>query len=41
MLLRASPKRYATEAEEKADIERLRAQFGKMGTTANRPPCTP
>ena len=41
VLLRASPKRYATEAEEKADIERMRAQFGKMGTTTNRPPCVP
>jgi uncharacterized iron-regulated protein len=41
VLLRASPKRYATEAEEKADIERMRAQFGKMTPAANRPPCTP
>jgi uncharacterized iron-regulated protein len=41
VLLRASPKRYATEAEEKADIERLRAQFGNFKTNANRPPCTP
>ena len=41
VLLRASPKRYATEAEEKADIERMRAQFGKMGPDTNRPPCTP
>ena len=41
VLLRASPKRYATEAEEKADIERMRAQFGKMSINPNRPPCTP
>ena len=41
VLLRASPKRYATEAEEKADIERMRAQFGKMGAVTNRPPCMP
>lgn len=41
VLLRASPKRYATEAEEKADIERMRAQFGKVTPAANRPPCTP
>ena len=41
VLLRTLPKRYATEAEEKADVERLRAQFGKMGTNTNRPPCTP
>src|SRR5262245_47938740 len=41
VLLRASPKRYANEAEEKADVERLRAQFGKAGTNTNRPPCTP
>jgi len=42
VLLRATPKRYATEAEEKADIERMRAQFGKMGApNPNRPPCVP
>jgi uncharacterized iron-regulated protein len=41
VLLRASPKRYVNEAEEKADVERLRAQFGKMGTNPNRPACTP
>jgi uncharacterized iron-regulated protein len=42
VLLRPSPKRYATEAEEKADVERLRAQFKNIGkATTNRPPCTP
>ena len=41
VLLRASPKRYANDAEEKADIERLRAQFGNFKTNPNRPPCTP
>ena len=35
VLLRASPKRYATEAEENADIERMRAQFGRR---SHKPP---
>jgi uncharacterized iron-regulated protein len=41
VLLRTLPKRYANEAEEKADVERLRAQFKNIGKTTNRPPCTP
>jgi uncharacterized iron-regulated protein len=41
VLLRTLPKRYATEAEEKADVERLRAQFKNVGKATNRPPCTP
>jgi uncharacterized iron-regulated protein len=42
VLLRTLPKRYANDAEEKEDVERLRAQFKNIGkAAANRPPCTP
>jgi uncharacterized iron-regulated protein len=41
VLLRTLPKRYANDAEEKADVERMRAQFKNIGKATNRPPCTP